>query len=264
MKLSKYIDSLVAQGKCCFSLEEANNALAKNRHLIIKSIEYQRKLGRIANPAKGFYVIVSPEYRVYGCLPAEYFIPYLMQFWQQKYYAGLLTAAAYHGASHQKPQVFQVITNKKRPSIKFGKIKVVFSLKKEFNVSAFQNFSTAKSILHISTPEQTAIDLFLYPKQSGGLNHIATVLSELSEKINSQKLLSLIQKHAYGAWQQRMGYLLEPVGKKKHEKTIEQNEKKQKRMISFPLFSGLEKAIQDCKRDKKWKIIINSTIESDI
>jgi len=83
MKLSEYIDLLIAKGKCCFSLDEAHEALNKKRSLVVKAINHQKKLGRIASPAKGFYVIVSPEYRIYGCLPAEYFIPYLMQYWQQ-------------------------------------------------------------------------------------------------------------------------------------------------------------------------------------
>ncbi|MGD9152232.1 MAG: type IV toxin-antitoxin system AbiEi family antitoxin [Gammaproteobacteria bacterium] len=264
MRLSEYIDFLIAHGKCCFSLDEAEEYLGKKRSLVIKAINHQKKLGRIASPAKGFYVIVSPEYRIYGCLPAEYFIPYLMKYWEQDYYAGLLTAALYHGASHQKPQIFQVITNKKRPVVYCGKIKVVFYLKKWFNNIAFQNFSTSKGILKISTPEQTAIDLFLYSKQSGGINHIATVLAELSEAINSEKLLSLIQKHPYGAWQQRMGYLFDELGEKKLATAVEQNIQAQKRIIYIPLAAMLQKTNKKYKRDKKWKIIINSTIETDL
>ena len=60
MKLTEYIDHLIARGKCCFSLDEAEEALEKKRSLVIKAINYQKKLGRIASPAKGFYVIVSP------------------------------------------------------------------------------------------------------------------------------------------------------------------------------------------------------------
>lgn len=264
MKLSEYIDFLVAKGRCCFSLDEAIGLLGKNRSLAIKSIAYYKQKGHLVSPAKGFYVIVSPEYRIYRCLPVEYFIPYLMQYWQQKYYAGLLTAAAYHGAAHQKPQVFQIITDKKRPAIKCGKIKVVFSLKKDFNHAAIQNFSTSKSILNISTSEQTAIDLFLYPKQSGGLNHIATVLSELSETIDSKILFSLIGQLPFGAWQQRMGYVLDELGKNKLAESVELNLKKQKRIVYIPLSPEIKVAKQNFHRNKKWNIIINSTIETDI
>jgi predicted transcriptional regulator of viral defense system len=264
MKLSEYIDSLISRGKCCFSLNEASKVLAKKRSNIIQSINYYKQKGQIASPAKGFYVVVPPEYRIYGCLPAEYFIPYLMQYWQQEYYAGLLTAAAYYGAAHQKPQIFQIITNKKRPMIQCGKIKVVFSLKKEFNKIAFQNFSTAKSILNISTPEQTAIDLFLYPKQSGGLSHIATVLAELSEKIDPQLLSLLMQKLSYGAWQQRMGYIFDELKENELANVAELNIKKQKRTVYALLVPGVKNLRHNSKRSKKWKIIVNSTIEADI
>lgn len=263
MRLLEYIDHLIANGKCCFSLDQACEKLQKNRSLVIKSIDYYKKQGKLASPAQGFYVIVSAEYRIYGCLPAEYFIPHLMQYWQQKYYAGLLTAASYHGAAHQQPQIFQIITNKKRPPIKCGKIKIVFYFKKEFNNISSQYFSTPKSILNISTPEQTAIDLFLYPKQSGGLNHIATVMSELSEKIDGVSLSLLLKKFPYGAWQQRMGYVCEQLKEEQLSLIIKQNIDKQKRVIKVPLVPGLEELRKNNEYNKKWKLIVNSKIEAD-
>jgi len=36
--------------------------------------------GAIASPAREFYLIVPPEYRGLGCLPAEQFVPALMEF----------------------------------------------------------------------------------------------------------------------------------------------------------------------------------------
>jgi len=246
MRISEYIDVLVANGKCCFSLNEACESLENSRVNVIQSIDYYKQKGHIVSPAKGFYIIVSPEYRIYGCLPAEYFIPYLMQFWHQDYYAGLLTAAAYHGAAHQKPQVFQIITSKKRPPIKCDKIRIVFSFKKEFNNAAFQKFSTQKSILNIS------------------LNHIVTVLAELSENINPDVFSLLIQKCSYGAWQQRMGYVFDELGGKRLANVAEQNVKKQKRIIKVPLVPGIKGLKDNYEYNKKWKIIVNSKIEADI
>ena len=40
------------------------------------------------------------------------------------YYAGLLTAARYHGAAHQQPQIFQVVVPKNRPPIHCGLVKI--------------------------------------------------------------------------------------------------------------------------------------------
>lgn len=47
--------------------------------------------GLVAHPAHGFYVIVPPEYRQLGCLPAGQFIPALMEQLGLGYYVGLLS-----------------------------------------------------------------------------------------------------------------------------------------------------------------------------
>ena len=57
----------------------------------------------IASPARGFYVVVPPEYRRLGCLPADQFIPSLMEHRKIPYYVALLSAAQYHGAAHHRP-----------------------------------------------------------------------------------------------------------------------------------------------------------------
>ena len=44
----------------------------------------------------------------------------------QPYYVALLSAAAYHGAAHQKPQVFQVMIPKARRGLECGGVRVDF------------------------------------------------------------------------------------------------------------------------------------------
>src|SRR6516164_8998645 len=101
MNFSDYINDLLRYGKCSFSIPEARRTTGKSAKSIYSSIDHLVAKNEIVSPAKGFYVILPPEYQVLGCLPAEYFIPYLMEYWKCKYYACLLTAAKYHGASHQ-------------------------------------------------------------------------------------------------------------------------------------------------------------------
>ena len=66
-------------------------------------------------PFRGFHLIVPPEYRALGCLPADQFVPQLMEHLGLVYYAGLLSAASLHGAAHQAPMVFQTIVADNRP-----------------------------------------------------------------------------------------------------------------------------------------------------
>ena len=136
--------------------------------------------GAITSPARGFYSIIPPEYRSLGSLPADQFIPALMNHLSLSYYAGLLTAAQYHGAAHQRPQEFQVFLERKRLPITCGKVRVVFMVRKHLKGVPVQNLNTPRGFLVVSTPEATAFDLIGYEHQAGGLNQVATVLAELA------------------------------------------------------------------------------------
>ena len=104
---SAFLDHLMAHGQCCFTTTQAAQQLNKSRVAIYSSIEHVKKKGELVSPAKGFYVLVPPQYRVLGCIPAEQFLPQLMTYWKCPYYVGLLSAARFHGASHQAVQVTQ-------------------------------------------------------------------------------------------------------------------------------------------------------------
>jgi len=74
-----------------------------------------------------------------------------------------------------------------------------------------QNFSTPWGTLLVSSPEATALDLVGYAHHAGGLSQVATVLSELAERIDPEKLAAAART-APVAWAQRLGYLLEHLG----------------------------------------------------
>ena len=45
----------------------------------LSRLSRQARQELITSPARGFYIIVPPEYRSLGCLPADQFIPDLMR-----------------------------------------------------------------------------------------------------------------------------------------------------------------------------------------
>jgi hypothetical protein len=264
MSFSDYINDLVMHGKCSFTVQQAQSALNKSAEAIYSSVKHLLIKNELATPAKGFYVIVPPEYQILGCLPAEYFIPYLMEYWQCSYYAGLLTAARYHGATHQAVQVFQVMINgRSRPPILCGKVKIRFVANRHLAETPVQSISTAKSLLKVSTPEGTAMDLLNFPLQAGGLNHVVTVLAELQESIKPDKLLALAESQPILAWKQRLGYLLEVVEAFELADVLKNYLAQQKRVDYIPLMSGLEEFTKS-PRNITWKIIENATVESDL
>lgn len=124
---------------------------------------------------------IPPEYRALGCLPADQLLVPLMRHINAPYYVCLLSAAEFHGAAHQRPQITQVMVSKRIRSIRCGGVIIKFIYKKEMSHIPMQSINARTGYLMISTPEATAMDLLLYPKQSGGVNHIATILTELIE-----------------------------------------------------------------------------------
>jgi hypothetical protein len=64
----------------------------------------------------------------------------------------------------------------------------------------------------VSSPEATAFDLVRYPIAAGGLGNIVSVLAELAEKIDPERLLKAAEAEAELAAVQRLGLLLELAG----------------------------------------------------
>lgn len=211
MAIAQYLDDLLAQGIYSFSGVEASQSLGSNLIATRAALRRARHKGEIAMPFRGFYVIVTPEHRKLGCLPANQFTPALMAHLDEPYYVGLLTAAEHHGVTHHRPQSFQVILPRTRTGITCGGVRVDFIARKNGADMPTQDFTTPQGYLKVSTPEVTAFDLAGYPHHAGGLANTATVLSELAEKINVAKLLSIADLSPV-AWSQRLGYLLELVG----------------------------------------------------
>ncbi len=262
MQLKDYIYNQLKSGRCYFSLAKAAAKLGKSNEALRSAVAHLLSNREVLSPAKGFYLIVPPEYQILGCLPAEHFIPYLINYWGLEYYAGLLTAAKYHGAAHQSPHTFQVMIPKHKREIVCGKVKIKFYMNKYLNNTPTQKITTSKSTLIVSTPEGTAMDLMNYSKQSGGLNHIATILSELQDAMNPEKLHQLAENQKDLAWKQRLGYLLEKVNAIELAEVLKSNLKHQKKLDYIPLLTGTKDNINVTK-NVTWKILENTTIEED-
>lgn len=219
----------------------------------------QGKQGEIASPARGFYVIVPPEYRRLGCLPADQFIPSLMEHRGLSYYACLLSAAEYYGAAHHRPQVFQVAVAKTRRPIVCGAVRVQFVARKRIDDIPVQSFNTPRGTIRVSTAEATAVDLVGYQQHAGGLSSVATVLAELAESIDPQRLAKAAET-APMPWAQRLGYLLELVGASKKTKPLSDYVRRHA-TEAVPLLPS--KSHARSKSAATWKLRINAIVEWD-
>ena len=270
-RVRQYVEDLAAAGRYHFLANEAQTALGISAAAVKVTLSRLAKRGVIASPARGFYVIVPPEYRSLGCLPADQFIPALMKTLNMPYYASLLTAAQYHGAAHQRPQQFQVFLEKRRLPIACGKVRVAFLIRKRLREVPVQSLNTPRGTLLVSTPEATALDLVGYQHQAGGLNQVATVLSELAEKIDPAKLAAAAAA-APVPWAQRLGYLLERVGAAEKAAHLKQYVRARARE-SAPLLANAPNSSNASNRrarrkkvvrDENWKLYINAAVEPEL
>ena len=265
--LLEYTKQLRSRGEQMFSTEDVMHALGASRSQVLNMISISKRKGEIASPFQGLYVPISAENRWIGCLPSDELVPLLMERLKTNYYVAFLSAAKYHGASHQKPMIFQVVCEKRMKNIVCGHVRIWFSYKKDVSKIPVQKRVVTTGYLNVSTPEATAMDIINYPKHSIGINNIATVLSELIEEIDVPKLIEMADISGQKAWIQRMGYILENIDTmaEKHKKNIIYALKKylsNKKTFYMPLSSVNPKS--GFSRDKKWKIIENTTVDSDL
>ncbi len=259
LRARDYILGLAANGHYHFSSSEAQSALGLTPAAAKLALNRLAKQGLIASPAQSFYVVVPPEYHSLGCLPADQFVPQLMKRLGVTYYTGLLSAAQYHGAAHHRPQEYQVMVAKPRRPMVCGKVRVAFVGRKNIGEIPVQSFNTPRGNVLVSTPEATAIDLIGYYSHVGGLDQVATILGELAEKLDPNKLVFAAQI-APISWAQRLGYLLERVDAGSHAQALKTYVRTHVRQATVLLPSAVAEKSQ---RDEGWMLDINADVEAE-
>ncbi|OGT61012.1 MAG: hypothetical protein A3E85_03560 [Gammaproteobacteria bacterium RIFCSPHIGHO2_12_FULL_45_12] len=260
MKANEFITKLRSQGRYSFSIQEINGALGLNMAATLNALRRLKMHKLVVSPAKGFYLILPPEYQAYGCLPADMFIPDLMKHLELPYYVGFLSAAQFYGAAHQKPQRFQVVTLKNKMPIHCGRIYVEFIANKKVATMPITKFNTFAGSIAVAAPEVLAADLVTSPRHAAGINNVATILTELIESIDAKKLIELMKLNPELFWAQRIGYLLESLGFDELAsglaKALSDKQLHWARLVSHAPYNSL-------KRNNKWKIIVNTKVEAD-
>ncbi len=211
--LSDYVGNLLSAGRLVFTADEAEQALGVEHGAFLDAAERLQRRKVLLNPRQGFYVVVPPQYASLGAPPPAWFIDALMRRENHAYYVGLLKAAEFHGATHQAVMEFQVVTAKRLPRVRAGRGVLVFYFRKDMKAAAagIEDYKTDSGAMKISSPALTAIDLLRYPQASGGLDHVATVLSDLGPKIDPGQLgalSGLVERSVV----QRLGHLLDHLG----------------------------------------------------
>jgi predicted transcriptional regulator of viral defense system len=266
--LPSYLNGLLSAGRVVFTRDEAQKALGVSVGAFLDAAERQQRKHHLISPRQGFYVIVPPQYLAWGGPPPAWYIDDLMRQEGCPYYVGLLKAAELHGATHQAVMEFQVITNKRLPQLRIGRSNIAFYYRKNLGpiAAGIVDRKTDTGHMKLSSPELTVLDLLRYPRAGGGLDNIATVIADLTERLNAEKLATLAAAYERSV-SQRLGYLLDRFGQSERTQALHRMLTKRSTVAWAELEPSLAKdpdlapAPQD--RNERWHIIVRRLPEKD-
>jgi predicted transcriptional regulator of viral defense system len=129
--------------------------------------------------------------------------------------------------------------------------------RKRLTEVSVQSFNSARGTVLVSSPEATALDLVGYADRAGGLGQVATVLSELVERVDAEKLAAAAHT-APVPWAQRLGYLLEHLGFGAKATALKEYVREHARQSALLVREASSKRSY---RNKGWKVYVNSKVE---
>jgi predicted transcriptional regulator of viral defense system len=259
--IAEFVGNLPAHGQYWFNRAELEDSFDKSDAAINLALHRLQRKGRIISPRRGFYVVVPEEYKLAGAPPPVWFIDALMRGWHQDYYVGLLSAAEIYGAAHHRPQELQVITDAVLRPIEISRYRIHFFKKWNVKDVPTMQHKTPTGQMRVSTPEATALDLVRYYEAVGYYGNVVTVLSELSEKLNGQRLATAAQRGVELAVIQRLGYFLDLVGKSKLAEPLHEWLSTRGARVTA-LRTDLD--VQGSPISRRWALQLNEQIEADI
>ncbi|MBI4669935.1 MAG: hypothetical protein HY747_12295 [Elusimicrobia bacterium] len=110
----------------------------------------------------------------------------------------------------------------------------------------------------VSTPETTAWDLVRYPRAGGGLDNIVTVFAELAERLDSKKLLETVVRHKEIFVAQRLGFILELIGREDLTQGLAEFVRKAPVRLLDPSQPRLKKSVA-----RKWRLAVNVNLKAE-
>jgi len=264
--LDEYLDRQLARGRAYFSRADALKALALAPESLAAAISRLVKKHRLANPRHGFYLILRPEDRAAGAPDPARWIDPLMKHQGLDYRVSLLTAAAFHGSSHQAAMVFQAIVPRQLRSFEIGRhrLQFVFQAPRAFAQANrpewLAQMKTDAGFARVAGVELTLLDCARYFHRAGGINGVAQIAKDLGAKAGARRLAALALAYENSSVR-RLGYLLELAGHARQAKALEPFASDAKSVK--PLDPAVASAPAPREKSAKWKLLINQPVEID-
>jgi AbiEi antitoxin C-terminal domain len=210
-RVARFLDDLQARGDLVVSVDEAAQQNTLSR------IAARRQLERLAPrttrlPGRpSAFLIVPPEHRLRGAPPVAAWLDEYFRAQSQRYYVGLLSAAALHGSSAQAVQVTQVLLRLPRRTIAVGKIHVDFYVKSKLEGTPLTEIPGLPAPLAVSSPEATALDLIAFSHRLGGIERMLEVIKGLEGALTGTGVRAALRAGVPVTVLQRIGWAFEKL-----------------------------------------------------
>jgi len=150
-----------------------------------------------------------------------------------------------------------LVRNRRGENLHKDAYRIDFFYKQQIVAGMWEQRKSPAGYYRVSTPEMTAYDLLRYPRACPSIDLAATILAELGERIEADRLSLLADLDTETSVLQRLGYLLDTTGWEKVTNSLA-HRLQQRRCVWLPLRTD---APRDGERNKRWHIIVNAEVE---
>ena len=123
-----------------------------------------------------------------------------------------------------------------------------------------RKFNTPHGYVNVITPEALAFDLVDYPIYGGGYSNILTVLEELVEEMDLEEFEREVNRFDKKSVLQRLGFLLDLLKLNDFASIVEKRLFSNNNRVLLDVRCSLKKS----RLNKKWKVLVNVDLESDL
>lgn len=200
----------LSRGRSAFTTAEIARLLDVPQDQVRRRLAAPQSRNEWVSPARGLWIAVPPEYRLWGAPPALDYIDAMMSHLRIDYYVGWLSAAALYGATHQAVQVFQVATGSTVADRDLGRNRMRFHTRSRVGKVPTRQHVTRAGYARVSTIATTMFDVATDAMIAAGLDNAGTVIVELSEHEDFavDDLIELVPQYPIGS-ARRIGWFLE-------------------------------------------------------
>jgi predicted transcriptional regulator of viral defense system len=253
-----WVDRMHAHGRLVFTTDQARADLNVTASAAWNALARAQAQGLLYSPARGLYVVVPAEYRTAGAPPWQWYLDPMMRHLEVGYYAGLLTAAAHHGASPQAAQEVQVVVARQQRDRPAGRTRLRFVQDPRAGAAPVVEAKTPTGRVRISTPEVTMLDLVAHPRVAGGWGNIASLVSELGPLGSRRGWRAALETDPAVPRVQRLGYLLDRFGAPHTAELVAWLASRSPRAV--PLVPG---GRREGTSDPRWRVVPDPLVQAD-